>query len=155
MTVATLQTYLSKIIITLVTALLLTVAVTSVVAPQAGAQNIKSNLCGGADLSLSQDEAKCSGKDLNGDGQVTESERDGTYAEDKLNKLITQIINVLSVIIGIVAVIMIIWGGFKFITSSGDSGNVSSAKNTVIYAIVGLIIVALAQVIVRFVLNKV
>ncbi len=155
MIATTIQTNIARLIITAFTAVLLAVAATSLAAPQVGAQNIKGNLCGGADLSLSKDDAKCDNKDLNGDGQITQSERDGTYAEDKLNKLITQIINVLSVIIGIVAVIMIIWGGFKFITSSGDSGNVSSAKNTVIYAIIGLIIVALAQVIVRFVLNKV
>lgn len=77
---------------------------------------------------------------------------DGT--EDKVNTLITQIINVFSVIVGIVAVIMIIWGGLKYITSGGDSGNVTGAKNTILYAIVGLIIVALAQFVVRFVLSK-
>jgi hypothetical protein len=48
---------------------------------------------------------------------------------------------------------MIIWGGFKYITSGGDTGNVSGAKNTLIFAIVGLIIVALAQFVVHFVLN--
>ena len=67
--------------------------------------------------------------------------------------LAKKIVNVFSVIVGIIAVIMIIYGGFKYITSGGDSGNVSGAKNTLIYAIVGLIIVALAQFIVRFVLN--
>jgi hypothetical protein len=49
---------------------------------------------------------------------------------------------------------MIIWGGLKYITSGGDSGNVTGAKNTILYAIIGLIIVALAQFIVRFVLSK-
>jgi hypothetical protein len=73
-------------------------------------------------------------------------------AGTSLNKLVTNIINILSVIVGVVAVIMIIIGGFKYITSGGDSNNTASAKNTIIYAIVGLIIVALAQVIVRFVL---
>jgi hypothetical protein len=48
---------------------------------------------------------------------------------------------------------MIIYGGFKYITSGGDSGNVSGAKNTLVYAIVGLIIVALAQFIVHYVLS--
>lgn len=62
-------------------------------------------------------------------------------------------VNVLSLIVGIVAVIMIVYGGFRYITSGGDSGAVGNAKNTLIYAIVGLIIVALAQVIVHFVLN--
>ena len=64
-------------------------------------------------------------------------------------------VNLLSIIVGVVAVIMIVFGGFKYITSGGDSNNVSSAKNTLIYDIVGLVIVALAQVIVRFVLSNV
>jgi len=64
-----------------------------------------------------------------------------------------QVVNIFSIIVGIVAVIMIIYGGFRYITSGGDSGSVGNAKNTLIYAIVGLIIVALAQVIVHFVLS--
>ncbi len=77
-----------------------------------------------------------------------------TGTEDKVNSLITQIINIFSVIVGIIAVIFIIIGGLKYITSGGDSGNVTGAKNTILYAIIGLIIVALAQFIVRFVLSK-
>ena len=50
---------------------------------------------------------------------------------------------------------MIIYGGFRYVTSGGDSGHVSSAKNTIIYAIVGLVVVALAQFIVQYVLNQV
>jgi hypothetical protein len=69
--------------------------------------------------------------------------------------LAAKIINILSVIVGVVAVVMIIFGGFKYITSGGESGNVSGAKNTLVYAIVGLVIVALAQFIVHFVLNNV
>jgi hypothetical protein len=61
-------------------------------------------------------------------------------------------INLLSVIVGVASVIMIIIGGFKYVTSSGDSNNIANAKNTIIYAIVGLIVAALAQVIARFVL---
>lgn len=72
----------------------------------------------------------------------------------KVNSLITQVINIFSIIVGIVAVIMIIVGGFKYITSGGDSGNISSAKNTIIYAVIGLVIVALAQFLVQFVLDK-
>lgn len=68
---------------------------------------------------------------------------------------IQTVINIISIIVGIVAVIMIIIAGFKYITSNGDSGAVSGAKNTIIYAIVGLIIVALAQAIVRFVIGRI
>jgi hypothetical protein len=70
------------------------------------------------------------------------------------NNLLTKIINILSIIVGIVAVIMIIVGGFRYITSGGNSEKVAGAKNTILYGIIGLVIVALAQVIVRFVLNK-
>jgi hypothetical protein len=58
-------------------------------------------------------------------------------------------------LVGVVAVIMFIVGGFRYITSAGDSSKVSSAKNTLVYAIIGLVVVALAQAIVLFVLNKV
>jgi hypothetical protein len=58
-------------------------------------------------------------------------------------------------VVGVVSVIMIIIGGFKYIISSGDSANVTSAKNTILYAIIGLVVVLLAQIIVRFVIARV
>ncbi len=64
------------------------------------------------------------------------------------------LVNVFSIIVGVVAVVMIIYGGFRYITSGGDSGRVGNAKNSLIYAIVGLVIVALAQLIVHFVLGQ-
>jgi len=64
------------------------------------------------------------------------------------------LVKIFSIIVGVVAVIMIIYGGFRYITSGGDSGRVGAAKNSLIYAIVGLVIVALAQLIVHFVLNQ-
>ena len=57
--------------------------------------------------------------------------------------------------VGIIGVIMIIVGGFRYITSGGNDQNVASAKNTILYAIIGLVIVALAQLIVKYVLNRV
>ncbi len=71
-----------------------------------------------------------------------------------VNKVLTGVINILSAIIGVVAVIMIILSGMKYITSGGDGQKVASAKSTLIYSLVGLVIVALAQVIVHFVLGK-
>lgn len=64
-------------------------------------------------------------------------------------------LNILSIVAGIIAVIMIIIGGLKYITSQGDSQATSGARNTIIYAAVGLIIVALSQIIVRFVIDQV
>jgi hypothetical protein len=72
-----------------------------------------------------------------------------------LNNVVANGVNILSVVIGIVAVVMIMVAGFKYITAGGDSGQIGSAKNTLIYAIIGLVIVALAQSIVHFVLHAV
>lgn len=96
------------------------------------------------------------GSDLTvGSGSGACDPADTSVGTQRIQDIVTFIINIFSVIVGIVAVIMIIWGGFKYITSGGDSGNITSAKNTIIYAIIGLIIVALAQFLVKFVLDKV
>lgn len=71
-----------------------------------------------------------------------------------VDNIVTTVIDVLSIIVGIVAVIMIIVGGLKYITSGGDSNSITSAKNTIMYAVVGLVIVILAQTIVKFVVSK-
>ena len=76
-------------------------------------------------------------------------------ASTTVNDIVILVVNVFSWIVGVISVIMIIYGGFKYITSGGDTGNVTTAKNTILYAIIGLIIVALAQLIVRFVLGTV
>lgn len=78
-----------------------------------------------------------------------------TGGTSSINKIITVALNLMSVLIGIVAVVMIMVGGFKYITAGGDSGNVTSAKHTIVYALIGLIVVAMAQFIVQFVLDKV
>lgn len=95
---------------------------------------------------------KC-GSNLDATGDSCDS--DIAEGSTGLNDVITDIVNIFSVIVGIVSVIMIIYGGFRYVTSGGDSGNVSAAKNTIIYAVIGLVVVALAQFIVQFVLDKV
>jgi hypothetical protein len=75
-------------------------------------------------------------------------------AANSLTDTLHNIINVLSMIIGIAAVLVIVIAGFRYVTSAGDSGRVTSAKNALVYAVVGLVVAALAQVIVRFVLTK-
>ena len=72
-----------------------------------------------------------------------------------LNKIFRGVLNVISIIAGVVAVVMVVISGLKYIMSSGEAQAVTSAKHTLIYAIVGLVIVAMAQVIVRFVLVKI
>ncbi len=76
-------------------------------------------------------------------------------ADGTVRKVVKLVINVFSWIVGIISVIMIIIGGLKYITSTGESSNINSAKNTILYAIIGLVVVALAQIIVLFVLGSV
>lgn len=72
-----------------------------------------------------------------------------------VNNAATVIINVLSAVVGLVAVIMIILAGVRFTTSGGDASKVAGAKGALLYAIIGLVIVALAQLIVHVVINSV
>ncbi len=65
----------------------------------------------------------------------------------------TKLTNIALGIIGALSVIMLIWGGLRYILSGGDSKKVTDAKNTILYAIIGLIIAVLAYAIVNFVLN--
>jgi hypothetical protein len=68
-----------------------------------------------------------------------------------VTNVISAVVQILSLVVGIAAIIMVIVAGFKYITSGGESGKVANAKNTLIYALVGLVIAALAQFLVHFV----
>jgi hypothetical protein len=79
----------------------------------------------------------------------------GTAGDNPIINAIKFIILILSFIIGITSVIMIILAGMWFITSNGDPQAVARARNTVLYALIGIVVVLLAQALVAFVLNKV
>jgi cytochrome bd-type quinol oxidase subunit 2 len=106
----------------------------------AAAPDIQSSLCGGSTLQITTN-GNCS--------------TDTSAGTTGINNIITTVINVFSIVVGVVSVIMIILGGFRYITSGGESSNVTGAKNTIVYAIIGLVVVALAQFIVKYVLAKV
>ncbi|HEX5797611.1 MAG TPA: pilin [Candidatus Saccharimonadales bacterium] len=137
---------LKRLIATSGAALLLAISVTPALA---GAQragtvspDIENSACKGSNLDLSGGTNTAACQNITG--------QTGTQAND----LVAKIINIFSIIVGIVSVIMIIYGGFRYVTSGGESSNITTAKNTILYAIIGLIIVALAQFIVKFVLAK-
>lgn len=68
--------------------------------------------------------------------------------------IFNDVVNFLLFLIGIISVIMIIYGGIQYALSAGESGKVTSAKNTILYAIVGLIVAILAFAIVNFVTSS-
>ncbi len=97
-----------------------------------------------------------SGSVCEGIGLASGADGDCTTEGDSpsVNKIITTAVTILSFIAGAAGVIMIIIGSFKYITSGGDSGKVGNAKTTILYALIGLVIAVLAQMLVRFVLRQ-
>lgn len=73
---------------------------------------------------------------------------------DGSNGVIRTVSNILIWVVGFISVIMIMWSGFKYATAAGDTSKVASAKNSLIYAIVGLIIAVLAYAIVNFIMDR-
>jgi len=68
--------------------------------------------------------------------------------------VMTTAVSLVSIVIGIVAVIIIIIAGIKFMTSQGDPQKINTARNQIIYALVGIAVAALAQGLVALVLKK-
>ena len=104
------------------------------------AQTIADNICTGV-LNASGEEAT----------DASSCEEDG---ENSFSSIISKVINIFSILIGSVSVIMIIIGGFRYIISNGDANSTKGAKDTIMYALIGLILVGFAQAIVRFVWSK-
>lgn len=67
----------------------------------------------------------------------------------------TRITNTILYAVGIISVVMLIYGGLRYIISGGDSKKVTDAKNTIMYAIIGLIIAILSYAIVNFVISAI
>lgn len=134
--------------LTVISAFLLLLPVTTITtglafaAPTTG-PDINNSLCAGGNLQVptSGDVPSC-----------TSSPEDSSA---KVNEIVTLVINIFSWVVGVVAVIMIIYGGFQYITAAGDTTKVGNAKNTILYALIGLVIVALSQVIVKFVIGNI
>jgi hypothetical protein len=73
---------------------------------------------------------------------------------DNATNMVKVVINIILSILGIIAVIMIIIGGIRYTTSGGDSSGLKNARDTIVYAVVGLVIAILSFAIVNFVLDS-
>ena len=78
----------------------------------------------------------------------------GGSAKQDLPDIITTIINVMLFIAAALAVIMIIYGGIRYITAHGDEKQVKVAKDTIVYSVTGLIIAILAYALVTFIFDR-
>jgi ABC-type Fe3+ transport system permease subunit len=76
----------------------------------------------------------------------------GTTVTDLVNAIVT-IVNILLALVAIIAVVFVVIGGVRYITSQGDEDAVEAAKNTIIYAVVGLIVIILSAVLINIFLG--
>jgi hypothetical protein len=96
----------------------------------------------------------------NSDCNVTQSVKDAagcgnTAQEDNLPTVIVNILNAIIGVSGLVAVVFIIVGGVQYMTSTGDASKTKRAKDTILYAVIGLIVCVLAFAIVNFVIYNI
>ncbi len=73
--------------------------------------------------------------------------------DDNANELIGTIVNTLLFVIGALSTIMIIVGGIFYVISNGDSGKIARAKNTITYAVVGLVVAFVAFAIINWIIK--
>ena len=93
--------------------------------------------------------------DMTLSGGVSNSQGEGVPGElTGSDGVFETVVNVLLFIIGAVSVIMLIYGGIRYTTSGGNANNVTAAKNTIMYSIIGLIIAILAFAVVNFVVKQ-
>lgn len=80
-----------------------------------------------------------------------EAARTDDMSTKPIGTTIGNVVNVLLYFVGAIAVIIMIWGGFQYITSSGDSQKATTAKNTIMYAVIGIVVVVMSYAIVNWV----
>jgi hypothetical protein len=79
---------------------------------------------------------------------------EATPGDNAMLTLIKRIINILSFVAGALAVFMVIFGGFKYITSAGESQKAASGRQTILYALIGIIVVVLARQLILFAVDR-
>ena len=101
----------------------------------------------GAVFAQSSQEQACIGAGGTWTGDACEGEGD-------LASVFATVANILLFLIGAVAVVMLIVGGFRYVVSAGDSNAIESAKNTILYAIIGIVVAFLAWAAVDFLVDR-
>ena len=86
---------------------------------------------------------------------ATDSKVCASKGKDNVANTARNLINLSLWAIGIVAVIMIVISGYKFITANGEAAKVTSARNTLLYSVIGLAVALLAWAIVSFIVNRI
>lgn len=129
------KSLLNKISVSLLLVPALTLGLSFAMTPVAGAA------CNSADLTL------------NGGANCAQGSGVATSLFDGNDSLFTKVVNIMLFLVGAIAVIMLIYGGIRYVTSGGAQDQVTAAKSTIMYAIVGIVVAILAYAVVNFVVN--
>lgn len=84
---------------------------------------------------------------------ITKGSNNARTGATDLNQVIKSVTNLLLFLVGAVSVIMLVLGGFKYVTSNGNADQIKSAKNTIMYAVIGLVVAIIAYAAVDFVVD--
>ena len=107
-------------------------------------------------LSICHQNGSYAGSTTAGSSDVCKQAAQGSAtAQNPIINLIKTVIQILSIAIGVISVIMIMVAGLRMIASNGDSQTISSSRNAILYAIVGIFVAIFAQGIVLFVLDRI
>ncbi len=99
-----------------------------------------------------EEECKARGGKLNAQDECVDS---NGKSLNEVTYTLRNVVNLLLYVAGIIAVVIIVIAGFRFVTSNGDAAQVSKAKNTIIYALVGLVVAVMSYAIVNFILENI
>lgn len=135
-------------------------AMTPIVASPTQAISVFDGACGGGGdeggvgSGLGEGAGEDTGGDTGSGGGGSSSSICGAAKQDEAPDIIKNVITTILVILGMVAVVMIVIGGIRYTTSNGDAGQIKSAKDTILYAVVGLIVAIFAFAIVNFIIGR-
>lgn len=87
--------------------------------------------------------------------EACKSQRGGSDPLTGPGGLLSDVTTIVAVVAGIIAVVMIMYGGYQYITSGGESSKVQDAKKTITWSVIGLVVTVFARTIIVFVINRV
>lgn len=155
-----------------VASLALIVSLAAVTALPAGAIDVFSGSCGSGSTGTTGTTNNSGGTGTNGDGNKGlgntnnntgtngtgnsgSSSLCGAAASDEAPDIVRNIINTMLFVLGMIAVIMIVVGGMRYTISNGDASQIKAAKDTILYAVIGLVVAIMAFAIVNFVVTQI
>jgi len=89
---------------------------------------------------------------VSGSAVCQDSSKKATNVVTGGNGVLTKVTNIIALVAGIAAVILIIVGSIRYVASGGNSDKVEEAKRTIIYSLIGIVIIVLAKLIVSLVI---